>query len=76
MSGIVGHMTRTKLSATYRVRIPREVREAAHLKRGQEFQIIVKGGIIHLVPEHSLDELRGFARGISTEGLRDKSDRL
>ena len=43
-------MSRTKLSATYRVRIPREVRESAHLKRGQEFQIIVKGGIIHLVP--------------------------
>ena len=36
-------MTRTKMSATYRVRIPREVRESAHLKRGQQFQIIVKG---------------------------------
>jgi AbrB family looped-hinge helix DNA binding protein len=69
-------MTRTKMSATYRVRIPREVRESAHLKRGQQFQIIVKGGVIHLVPERSLDELRGFARGISTEGLRDKSDRV
>jgi AbrB family looped-hinge helix DNA binding protein len=70
------HMTHTKLSATYRVRIPREVRESAHLKRGQEFQIIVKGGIIHLVPEQSLESLRGFARGVSTEGLRDKSDRV
>lgn len=69
-------MSRTKLSATYRIRIPREVRESAHLKRGQEFQIIVKGGIIHLVPEQSLKDLRGFAHGISTEGLRDKSDRL
>jgi AbrB family looped-hinge helix DNA binding protein len=69
-------MSRTKLSATYRIQIPREVRESANLKRGQEFQIIVKGGIIHLVPEQSLEDLRGFARGISTEGLRDKSDRL
>jgi AbrB family looped-hinge helix DNA binding protein len=65
-------MSRTKLSANYRVRIPREVRESAHLKRGQEFQIIVKGGIIHLVPQRSLEELRGFARGISTEGLRNR----
>jgi len=69
-------MSRTKLSATYHIRIPREVRESAHLRRGQAFQIIVKGGIIHLVPEHSLDELRGFARGISMDGLRDKSDRV
>jgi bifunctional DNA-binding transcriptional regulator/antitoxin component of YhaV-PrlF toxin-antitoxin module len=69
------HMSRTKLSATYNIRIPREVRESAHLKRGQAFQIVVKGGIIHLVPEHSLEELRGFARGISMDGLRDKSDR-
>ena len=69
-------MTRTKMSATYRVRIPREVRELAHLKTGQQFQIIVKGGVIHLVPERSLEELRGFARGISMEGLRDKSDRV
>ena len=69
-------MTRTKMSATYRVRIPREVRESAHLKRGQQFQIIVKGGVIHLVPERSLEELRGFAHGISTDGLRDKSDRV
>jgi AbrB family looped-hinge helix DNA binding protein len=68
-------MSRTKLSATYRVRIPRDVRESAHLKQGQEFQIIVKGGIIHLVPEHSLEELRGFARGISTDGLRERASR-
>jgi AbrB family looped-hinge helix DNA binding protein len=69
-------MSHTKLSATYRVRIPKEVRESAHLKRGQEFQIIVKGGIVHLVPVKSLDELRGFAPGMTTDGLRDKSDRV
>jgi bifunctional DNA-binding transcriptional regulator/antitoxin component of YhaV-PrlF toxin-antitoxin module len=66
-------MSRTKLSATYHIRIPREVRESAHVKKGQAFQIIVKGGIIHLVPEHSLEDLRGFARGISTDGLRERA---
>jgi AbrB family looped-hinge helix DNA binding protein len=69
-------MSRAKLSATYRVRIPKEVRESAHLKRGQEFQIIVKGGIVHLVPVKTLEEMRGFAPGLTTEGLRDKSDRM
>jgi SpoVT / AbrB like domain. len=69
-------MSHTKLSATYRVKLPKEVRESAHLERGQEFQIIVKSGIVHLVPLKSLDELRGFAPGLTTEGLRDKSDRM
>jgi len=69
-------MSRTKLSATYRVKLPKEVRDSAHLERGQEFQIIVKGGIVHLVPMKSLEELRGFAPGMTTEGLRDKSDRM
>ena len=51
-------MSRTRLSATYRVRIPREVRESAHLKRGQEFQIIVKG-------ENHSSRARAFSRGIA-----------
>ena len=49
---------------------------SARLKRGQEFQIIVKGGIVHLVPVKSLEEMRGFAPSLTTEGLRDKSDRV
>ena len=69
-------MSRTRLSATYRVRIPKDVCESARLKRGQEFQIIVKGGIVHLVPQKSLEEMRGFAPSLTTEGLRDKSERV
>ena len=54
----------------------KHTRESEHLKYVQEFQIIVKGGIVHLVPVKSLDELRGFAPSLTTEGLRDKSDRV
>ncbi|NIU68558.1 MAG: AbrB family transcriptional regulator, partial [Actinobacteria bacterium] len=36
---------------------------------------IAKGGVITLVPDRPLAELRGFVRGIETTGYRDKSDR-
>lgn len=69
-------MSRTRLSATYRVRIPKGVCESTRLKHGQEVEIIVKGGLVHLVPVKSLEELRGFAPGLTTEGLRDRNDRV
>ena len=64
------------LSPKYQVVIPKEAREKVHLKKGQKIVVIVKGGIISLIPERPLKELRGFAKGISREGLRDKRDRL
>jgi hypothetical protein len=46
------------------------------LKVGQELQIIAKGGTITLVPERPLASLRGFAKGIRTEAIREKKDRV
>jgi hypothetical protein len=39
-------------------------------------QVVAKGGVISLVPERPLSELRGLLRGASTEGVREKRDRL
>jgi AbrB family looped-hinge helix DNA binding protein len=69
-------MTRTKVSSKFRILIPKEVREHANIKVGQEFQVLVKGGVIVLVPERPLSALRGFAKGIRTDELRDKKNRL
>jgi AbrB family looped-hinge helix DNA binding protein len=69
-------MTRTKVSSKYRILIPKEVRESANIKVGQEFQVHAKGGLIVLVPERPLSSLRGFAKGIRTSELRDKKDRV
>jgi hypothetical protein len=38
--------------------------------------VIEKGGILYLVPERPLAELRGVARGTRRKGLREKKDRL
>ena len=69
-------MARTRVSPKFQVVIPKEVRESMNLRVGQELQVIAKGGNITLVPERSLASLRGFAKGIRTDKLRDKKDRL
>jgi hypothetical protein len=43
---------------------------------GQQFQVIAKRGVITLVPDRPVCEMRGFVRGIRTIGLREKKDRL
>ncbi len=70
-------MTRTCVSSKFQVVIPKEVREKLHVKPGQKFVVLEKGGIIHLIPEIPLKNLRGIfkGRGIGLDDLRDKSNR-
>lgn len=68
-------MARTKVSPKFQVVIPKEVREGMGLRVGQELQVVSKGGVITLVPERALSSLRGFAKGIRTDDLREKKDR-
>jgi len=69
-------MARTKVSSKYQVVIPKEIRSRVNIKPGQEFQVITKGGVITLVPDRPISEMRGFLRGIRTTGFREKKDRF
>jgi AbrB family looped-hinge helix DNA binding protein len=69
-------MARTKVSSKFQVVIPKEVREGMDLRVGQELQVIAKGGVITLVPERTLSSLQGFAKGVRTDNLREKKDRV
>jgi len=69
-------MPQTVVSSKYQVVIPKEVREQLDLEKGQILQVVVRNGIITLVPDRPLSELRGFIKGIDDTGLRDKEDRL
>jgi AbrB family looped-hinge helix DNA binding protein len=69
-------MARTRVSPKYQIVIPKEVRESMDLKVGQELQVVARSGSITLVPERPLTSLRGFAKGIRTEKLREKKDRM
>jgi AbrB family looped-hinge helix DNA binding protein len=69
-------MAQTRVSPKFQVVIPTEVRESIDLRVGQEMQVVAKGGVITLVPERPLSSLRGFAKGIRTDKLREKKDRM
>ncbi len=69
-------MARTRVSSKYQIVIPKDVRQTANVRVGQEFQVIAKGGQITLVPDKPIASMRGFVRGIKTIGFRDKKDRI
>jgi len=69
-------MKSVTLSTKYQLVIPREVRERLDLEPGAKLTVIEKGGVLYLVPERPLAELRGVARGTRRKGLREKKDRL
>ncbi|MBU0480099.1 MAG: AbrB/MazE/SpoVT family DNA-binding domain-containing protein [Proteobacteria bacterium] len=65
----------TTISSKYQVVIPKRAREHLNLKPQQKLTVIEKDGMLILVPQSSLSELRGLAAGIITDGYRDKEDR-
>ncbi len=69
-------MARTVVSTKFQVVIPKDIREETHVRKGQAFQVVSKGGVISLVPERPLKELKGFARNARSTGFREKRDRL
>ncbi len=69
-------MATAKISTKFQIVIPKSVRERAGIRSGQVMEVLVKDGIITLVPDRPLSELRGLLRGADPEGLRDKDDRL
>jgi AbrB family looped-hinge helix DNA binding protein len=73
-AGIV--MDTVVLSSKYQIVIPKEVRERIDLKPGQKIVVIEKDGVIHLIPQKPIREMRGFLKGIDTSQLRDEEDRL
>jgi AbrB family looped-hinge helix DNA binding protein len=69
-------MSQTVVSSKYQIVIPKEVRQKLDLEKGQILQVVVRNGVITLVPDRPLTELRGFVKGIDDAGLRDEEDRL
>ena len=64
------------LSSKYQIVIPQDVREKMNLKPGQKVIVIEKDGVVHLIPEKPLNELRGFVKGVTTDKLRHEEDRF
>lgn len=69
-------MGRARVTSKYQVVIPKEVRDELDVRPGQEYQVIVKGGIISFVPDRPISAMRGFVRGMKIDGFREKKDRM
>jgi AbrB family looped-hinge helix DNA binding protein len=68
-------MTTATISSKFQIAVPKEAREKLHLKSGQKMAVVVKGSGLHYIPVPSLEDLKGFLKGMNTDDLRDESDR-
>ncbi len=68
-------MVSTTLSSKFQLSIPKAIREQLHLRAGQKFSVIVKGGVIELVPVRSIESARGLLKNANPENYRDRRDR-
>lgn len=69
-------MATTTISPKFQIVIPKDVREKLHLTPQQRLQVVEKGGVITLVPEVPLKNLKGSLKGMARTGIREKQDRL
>ena len=69
-------MTQVTISAKYQVVIPREVRRQVPLRTGQKLAVMVKEGVITLLPDRPIASFRGLLKGMKVGRIREKRDRL
>ena len=69
-------MATTTISPKFQIVIPKDVREKLHLCPQQRLQVVEEGGVITLVPEVTLKNLKGALKGMSKTDIREKKDRL
>jgi len=68
-------MSTVTVSPKYQIVIPLELREACDIRPGQKVALFNIDGSIRFVPIRPMREMRGFLKGMNTEGLREKQDR-
>ncbi|HVE43716.1 MAG TPA: AbrB/MazE/SpoVT family DNA-binding domain-containing protein [Gammaproteobacteria bacterium] len=65
-------MLSVTISPKYQIVIPRETREALHLKPGEKLHVLRYQNRIELVVVRNIKQMRGFLKGISTTIDRDE----
>jgi len=72
----VSSMGAVTVSSKFQVVIPQEVRAKLDLKPGQKIVVIEKDGVVHLIPQKPIREMRGFVKGLDVQDLRNEEDRI
>ena len=72
----MGNIMQTTLSSKYQVVIPKPARDRLNLKPKQKLTVIEKDGMLILIPQSSLGDLKGIAAGVRTNNYREKKDRF
>lgn len=65
-----------RLSRSYRIEIPKALRDSHSWRPGQTFVLVPKGRSVLLVPAPSLADLKGIGKGADTSDYRDRTDRF
>ena len=68
-------MSIATLSSKYQISIPKDVREALHLRPGQRIAFLHIGSTLKLVPVPDIEDLFGIAKGADTDNYHDRSTR-
>ena len=66
----------TTISSKYQVVIPKPAREHLDLKPKQKLTVIEKDKMLILIPQSSLEDLKGIAAGAKINDYREKKDRF
>ncbi len=69
-------MTQVTVSSKYQVVIPKDVRRQVPLRMGQKLAVVVKEGLITLLPDRPLASFRGFLKDMRVGEIREKRDRF
>ena len=69
-------MDMVKVSEKFQVVIPKDIRKHLNLKPGEKIIVVEKGGTINLIPVGNIRKSRGIAPGVTTEDMRDESERF
>lgn len=51
-------MSSATVTSDYKITLPKELREAMHLHPGQEFELILMGSVIQMVPKNAAEGLK------------------
>lgn len=68
-------MEAVTVSPKFQVVIPERVRREQHIRPGDRLAVIVKHGVLHLVPVLAMEKTKGIHPRIDLKGLRDEQDR-